>query len=103
MKKVYECPIDKKAELTKILESEPYAEKSFSKAGYKLKNGKAVGEDEKKLYLYISAPEDFFPFADEELKGLAEESKKEVADRVIEKIEKEESEAEKGFGSIFGE
>jgi len=103
MRKVYECPADKKAELKKILESEPYAEKSFSRVGYKLKDGRLVGEDEKKIYLYISAPEDFFPFATEKLKGIVEESKKEVAERIMKKIEEEESEAEVGFGSIFGE
>lgn len=102
MKKVYECDNSKKTDLKKILEEEPYAEDSFARVGYKLKDGTALEEDKEKTYLYISASEDFLKKADEKLKDIAKPVEGEKAERIIEKIKKEEESAESGLGSIFG-
>ncbi len=103
MYRVYECELSKKAEVMKILEAEPYAEDSFARVGYKVKDGSSIGEDSGKLYIYISASEDFLKKADERLKDAAKPAEEEVQKRIGEKIMKEEEEAESGFGSIFGE
>jgi hypothetical protein len=103
MYRVYECDSKKKAEITKVLEADPYADESFARIGYKLKDGSAIGEDKSKLYVYLSASSDFIKKADEKLKDLAVQPKAEVEKRIIEKILKEEEEAESGFGSIFGQ
>lgn len=101
MKKVYECDIVKKTELMKILENEPYAEDSFARIGYIIKEGKIVGE-ENKLYLYISANEDFFKKSEDKLKNIALHANKEKEKKIIALIEEEEERATKGFGDIFG-
>ena len=103
MYRVYECDIKKKADITKILEADPYAEDSFARVGYKVKDGSVLGEDKAKLYVYISAAADFVKKADLKLKDAAAVSKEDVEKRVVAKIQKEEEEAESGFGSIFGQ
>ena len=100
---VFEVPIADKAKLTALLEADPYAEKSFSRNGYKLKEGATLGQDKEKAYLFIKATDDFAKFAREKLAGIAAEPKPEVAQAVSRKIEEEENSAEVGFGSIFGE
>lgn len=102
MKRVYECDIAKKGELTKILEADPYAEGSFARIGYKTKEGAIIGEDKTKFYLYISGEDRFLKNAEEKLKGLATRTKEDVEKRIIELIEKEEENAVSGFGEIFG-
>ncbi|MEM3556186.1 MAG: hypothetical protein QXF56_05690 [Candidatus Micrarchaeia archaeon] len=101
--RVYECEPQQVGKLKKLLESEPYAERSFAKQGYKLKEGKVMGE-ENKYYLYIKADADFFKFAEEKLKEVegVKRSEKVVEQRVVKKIEEEEGSAEQGFGAIFG-
>ncbi len=101
MYRVYECDSSKKALITKILETDPYADDSFARVGYKVKDGTVLGEDKNKIYIYISASDDFVKKADEKLKEHAVVAKNE--DKIAEKIRKEEEEAESGFGSIFGE
>jgi len=103
MRRVYECDAAKKAELMKILEAEPYAADSFARAGYKVKDGVMLGEDKGKVYLYISAADDFIKKADARLKGVAERCKEDAEKRLLEKIIAEEESAEAGFGGIFGE
>ena len=103
MYRVYECELSKKKELMKVLEADPYKEDSFARIGYKVKDGATLGEDKEKLYVYISASEDFVKKADEMLKDIASPANEEIQNRVGEKIRKEEEEAESGFGSIFGE
>lgn len=103
MRRVYECDGGKKAELNKILEADPYAADSFARTGYKVKDGVVLGEDKAKIYLYISAAEDFIKKADTRLKDIAVRCKEEVEKRVIEKIIAEEESAEAGLGGIFGE
>ena len=102
MERLYECETVKKAELKEILETEPYAEDSFARAGYKIRDGATLEEDKEKVYLFISASDDFIKKADEKLKDLAKPVEGETAKRIIDKIKKEEESAESGLGSIFG-
>ncbi len=100
---VFEAPIADKAKTTAILEADPYAEKSFSRNGYKVKDGILLGQDKEKIYIFLRAGDEFAAFAKEKLAGVAALSKQEVANAVANKIEEEESSAEVGFGSIFGD
>jgi hypothetical protein len=100
--RVYECVGEKKAALTKILEADPYSEGSFARVGYKVKDGGVLGEDKAKMYVYLKASDEFVKKADELLKDVAAPAPPEVEKRVIEKIQKEEEDAEGGLGSIFG-
>jgi len=102
MYRVYEVDIQKKAEITKLLEADPYAPESFARVGYKVKDGGILGEDKAKIYVYLSAAEDFIKKADEKLKSVAARCKEDVEKRIVDKILKEEEEAESGFGNIFG-
>lgn len=102
MIRVYECNKEKKKELTDILENEPYAEDSFARVGYKVKDGGAIGEEESKTYVYINASEDFIGKADKKLEGTAKPCSEEDEKRIAEKIKSEEEKAQSGLGSIFG-
>ena len=102
MYRVYECEPAKKADVTKLLEADPYAEDSFARVGYKVKDGGVLGEDKAKFYVYISASDEFVKKADGKLKDFAKPAPKDVEKRIVEKIHKEEEEAESGFGSMFG-
>jgi hypothetical protein len=102
MYKVYECELSKKAEVMKILEADPYAEDSFARAGYKMKDGASVGEDKEKIYIYVLASDDFIKKADERLKDLAKPAEEEVQKRVEKKIREEEDQVAAGV-SMFGD
>jgi hypothetical protein len=102
MKAVFAIPAEKKKDLLPILEADPYAQDSFARAGYKLRDGATLGEKADTIYLYISANEQFIKKAGELLKPFTREIKKEEEERVMKKIEQEEEAAEGGFGSIFG-
>ncbi|HIH18832.1 TPA: hypothetical protein HA225_02545 [Candidatus Micrarchaeota archaeon] len=102
MNLVFEAPLADKAKLTAILEADPYAQKSFSRNGYKVKDGASLGQDKEKVFVFMRASEEFASIAKEKLKDAAAQSKPEVADAVAKKIEEEESNAEVGFGAIFG-
>lgn len=102
MKRIFAFEAGKKKELTALLEAEPYAQDSFARAGYKLRDGAALGEKADSIYLYISADEAFMKKAEGRLKPLLREMGKEEEERVLKKIEAEEEAAEGGFGSIFG-
>ncbi|MFA5076835.1 MAG: hypothetical protein WC488_00185 [Candidatus Micrarchaeia archaeon] len=102
MKRVYECEIAKKGELTKLLEAEPYAPDSFARNGYKTKEGAVIGEDKAKFYLFLSADEAFLKKAEEKIKGLAARANEDVEKRIAALVEKEEDSATEGFGGIFG-
>jgi len=101
--RVYECDAKKKADITKILETDPYADDSFARMGYKVKDGQFLEEDRGKLYIYVKASDDLLKKADERLKGIAERCKHDVEKRIVGKIQAEEESAETGLGSIFGE
>lgn len=99
---VFEIPVADKAKLTALLDSDPYGKPSFTRNGYKMKEGTIACEDKEKAYIYMKATDEFAVFAREKLKDVAKEAPAEVRDRVAKKIEEEESNAEAGFGSIFG-
>ena len=102
MDRVYEADVSKKAEVMKILEADPYAEDSFARIGYKVKDGGAVGGERDKIYIYISASDDFLKKADEKLKDLAKKAVDDVQKKVIGKILEEENQVAAGV-SMFGE
>jgi hypothetical protein len=102
MYRVYECEATKKADMTKILEADPYAEDSFARVGYKMKDGTAVGEDKEKIYVLVSASDEFLKKADEMLKDIAKPCDEEVAGRVKKKIDEEENSVAAGV-SMFGD
>jgi hypothetical protein len=102
MKRVFGFPIEKKAELIAILEADPYAETSFARMGYKLKEGAQVGADPKMLYLYVSADEKAIVAAEAKIKPLEAAVPKETEKKVIDEIDKEEDNAVSGFGGMFG-
>ena len=103
--RVYEFDSKELAKLKSLLEAEPYVATSFARQGYKLKEGKTIGADAGKYYLYIKAEPDFFKFAEEKLKEIDgfKRSEKKVEEGICKNIENEEGSAEVGFGSIFGE
>ncbi|MBS3069277.1 hypothetical protein J4441_02845 [Candidatus Micrarchaeota archaeon] len=102
MKIVYSAPASSKAKLTAILEADPYAHPSFSRNGYKVKDGSSLGEDKANIYLYLKCEEEVAKMAEEKLKDVAAKVPADVTERVIKKIEDEENSAEAGFGAIFG-
>lgn len=112
MKAIYECPISKKAQLTTIVEADPYGEAepapfhhvSFGRNGYKMKDGVMLGEDKEKIFLFIRGPDEFEKFVKLKLLDpqLAVRAKPEDEARIIAKFEEEEGNAEVGMGAIFG-
>lgn len=59
MQRIYEVKVENKKELTKILESDPYADDSFARIGYRIRDGVSLGGEKDKIYVYISASEYF--------------------------------------------
>lgn len=106
MKVVYETDMEKKVDLVKILEENPYGtqedKKSFSRLGYKLKDGVQVSCDEKKAYVFFRGADDYLPFIEAKLKDISKRSEKETEEKIIKLIEDEEAGAEQGMGEIFG-
>jgi hypothetical protein len=102
MEKVYECDLEKQNDLKKILEADPYAEGSFARTGYKLKDGATVDANREKVYLYISASEEFLKKADDLLKDFAKASDEQTTSKVISKIKEEENTVASGV-AMFGE
>jgi len=104
--RVYEIDLAEKGKLDAVLKADPYAEVSFAKQGYKLKEGRAVGGEGNKIYLYIKAEEGFFRHAEAKMKdgGVASCRRcgAELESRIISQIHEEDSSAEQGFGAIFG-
>jgi len=104
--RVYEMTGADQVKVKGIIEANPYAPISFARQGYKLKEGKGVGGDAGKYYLFIKGEPDFFKWADEQVKVAAIESfkrsEKPIEAKVIASIEEEENAAEQGMGAIFG-
>jgi len=102
--RVYECDSQQVGNLKKLLESDPYAERSFARQGYKLKEGGVIGGDKGKFYLCIKAEPDFFKSAEEKFKEInnLKRAEKKTEESINKKIQEEEGSAEQGFGAIFG-
>lgn len=120
---MYVCDSKDSASLKKLLEYDPYLDKSmtpeqlaklkqdaeaniiFARQDYWLKDGISLGLDREKYYLVISAVEEFLVKAEEKLKKLVSNIKRADSDleqKVISEIEKERNESESGLGMIFG-
>ena len=110
MELVFEALSTEKQKVTALLEADPYGKPSFSRIGYKVKDGVQVNQDREKCYAFMRATDEFAVFAREKLKGLVDadgkelalESKPEVVAAISKVIEEEENNAEVGFGAIFG-
>lgn len=110
MKCIFEAPMEKKSQVMTVLEADPYGEAepgpyhhvSFARNGYKTKDGVLLGEDKEKTYVFLRGADEFLPFAQKKLAGLAARCAPEVEARVMAKFEEEEGNAEVGMGAIFG-
>jgi len=102
--RVYECDSKEVGNLKKLLESDPYAERSFARQGYKLKEGGVIGGEKSKFYLYIKAEPEFFKSAEEKFKEITslKRAEKKIEESINKRIKEEEGSAEQGFGAIFG-
>ena len=105
MEFVYEIDAAKQNELKKVLEMDPYADDSFSRLGYTLKDSAVVGLPAGKIVLYFKCEEEAKgkAFA-QKLKAVADlrEVAGEGREKVLGIIHAEEENAAAGFGSIFG-
>ena len=102
MKLVYLIDNSKKKDLDKALAADPYEDISFAKIGYTLRDGALFEKNGKQiLLLTVNEPADE-KYVKEKLKDLGEEATGEAKDKIIKKIEDEESAAEAGFGNLFG-
>lgn len=101
MIRVYKIEKQNYSKLKSLLEQDKYEKDSFAMVGYKLREGKSItGED--CYYLYISAEEEKIKKFDEKLKEIAKILEGEEEKKVKESIEREEEQAQQGFGNIFG-
>jgi hypothetical protein len=90
--------------LKKILEADPYADVSFARLGYVLKESASLGLKVGKQIVFFKAEEETAKALVEKLKlvpSFAEATAEELA-KIAETIEAEENSATAGFGSIFG-
>lgn len=121
--RVYVVDSTKLKELKKFVEYDPYLDNSLDEAAlaklkddelanviiarqtYFIKDGVALNLDRGKLYLYLSASEEFLDKAEKKLisgiSGLKRETP-ELEKKIIETIEAEESKSDSGVGFIFG-
>jgi len=102
MRMVICAPIEKKAELVKLLEADPYNPVSFSRAGYKVKDGALCGLDKDKVYVHFSGSDEDVKKLVEIAKPLAAEAPAPQKEAFMKFIDDEDSSAQQGFGAIFG-
>ncbi len=90
--------------LKKILEADPYADDSFARAGYVLKESSAVGLPAGKYSVFFKAEDEAAAKFEEKLKQIPSFAKatQEELSKITGAIESEENAATEGFGSIFG-
>ena len=105
MELVYAIETAQKSKLTRVLEAEPYADDSFARAGYTLKDSAAVGLAAGKLVVFVKV-EDAALGAKLEAKLKAVEGIAEIAGadkrKVCDAIAAEQDAACSGFGAVFG-
>ena len=121
--RVYVVDATKQEQLKKLVEYDPYLDKSLdnealaklrgdelanviiARQTYKIREGALLNLDRSKSYLYISATEEFLVKAEKKLKAGIPEIKRvdpEIEKKIIASIDEEQSKAESGFGFIFG-
>ncbi len=121
--RVYECDRNDHEKLKKLLEYDPYLDKSisseqlevirndkyaniiFARQSYVIKDGSSLGMDAKKYYLYLKAGDEFFKDAEEKLKKEIASIKRSDADtekKIITIINEEENKGNYGIGLILG-
>ena len=92
--------------LDTLLAADPYADDSFKKLGYILKESSAVGLDKGAYALFFESPDDALvkKLGDKLLAEIpaARRPEANIKERIISQIKKEEENAAEGFGSIFG-
>ena len=107
MKMVYSYNAVDDKNVKKVLEADPYAPDAFARTGYQVKDGKTLGAEAGKTYLYISVEDaSLAAVFKKRLEEAKIESLKEVEgaekERVVSSIEAEGDNAASGFGAIFG-
>lgn len=102
MIRIYKITKEQYKEAKKILESDPYEKASFPSVGYKLREAKALGFDFDGYYVYVNSDEETLKVLDEKIKDASSILEGEEFEKVKEKFEKEEEEAQQGFGNLFG-
>ena len=105
MEFVFETEAGKQNELKKVLEAEPYADDSFSRLGYTLKDSSALSLPAGKIVLYFKCEEEQkAKHYLEKLKAVQhlKEVTGELKSKIITVIKTEQESAAAGFGSIFG-
>lgn len=120
--RVYICDSKDVPSLKKLLEYDPYLDKSlseeqlaklkgdaeanviFARQDYKLKDGISLELDRDKYYLYLNATEEFLDRAEKKLKqniGSVARADHETEDKIVNTIEEEQNNSEQGIGFIF--
>ena len=95
---------DVKQNLKKLSENK-YANVIFVRQKYDLREGGALGLDDNKVYLYLSANDEFLASADQLLKEKFKSAERATSDeeqKFISILNEEESRANSGFGMVFG-
>ena len=121
--RVYICSSKDVTALKKLLEYDPYLDKSlgeaelekirkdeeanviFARQDYLLKDGISLGLERDYYYLYVNATEEFLAKAEKKLKKALPEIKRAepgLESKIVATIEEERNESEQGLGLIFG-
>lgn len=118
--RIYEVEGKEQGKLKALLERDAYADISFARQGYKLKEGRGVGGEAGRYYLYITAEPDFLKWAEAKFKepipapgaqpgqpsqpplASLKRAEKGLEAKIIATIEAEDNAAEVGMGAIFG-
>ncbi|MCL5433877.1 MAG: hypothetical protein M1538_02790 [Candidatus Marsarchaeota archaeon] len=93
------------AESLKKLSEDKLANVIFVRQDYDLREGRALGIETSKSYLYLKATDEFLDLAEEKFKRDFKTIKRtdpEIEKKFIAIKEDEDSRANQGFGSIFG-
>ncbi len=87
------------------LKSDKFANVIFARQDYDMREGKSIGVEDSKSYLYLKATDEFLNAAEERFKHEFKTVKRAtsvIEKKFIELKESEESAANVGFGAIFG-
>jgi hypothetical protein len=121
--RIYICDAKDADKLKKLMDYDPYLDKSlsdeqlsklkddaeasviFARQDYKIKDGISLNMAEDKVYLYLSANDEFLQKAESKLIKNIESAKRADPDTeatIIKIIDEEVAASETGIGSIFG-